>query len=107
MTFQDFLNTAGIPLIIFAVLLYFGCKMLIMGDAYCVRGKNKGPLKDEARYAKEGGMLLIAFGIAALIMGILLMFNVMAAVLFIITATVLFAVMWKRLEDRYGEKKEG
>ena len=102
MTFQDFINLAGIPLLVFAILLYFGFKMLVLGDAYCVRGKKTEPLNDEKLYAKEGGKLLIAFALAAFLMGILLLFSVMAGVIFIVSASVLFAVLWKRLEDRYG-----
>ena len=102
MTLENILNQAGIPLLLFAICMFYGIRMLVTKDASAIRGKNKGPAKDEAAYAKAGGLLILFYGAATLVMAGLLFVNVYAAVAEIVICTVIMGVLWKRMNDRYG-----
>lgn len=93
---------AGIPLLLFVICMYYGIRLIIMEDASSIRGKNKEPLRDEKAYAKEGGKLLIFYGVATLVMAILIFVNLYVAVGEIIVCTLILGVLWKRMNDKYG-----
>lgn len=102
MTVEYFLEQAEIPLLMFVICMYYGLRLLILGDVSAIRGKNKEPLKDEQSYAKEGGKLLLFFGVATLVMGILIFINLYVAVAEIIVCTLILGVLWKRMNAKYG-----
>lgn len=102
MTPEYILNQAGIPLLLFAVCMVYGIYLLIVQKADGIRGKNKGPLKDEKRYARAGGALILFFGVGTLIMTVLLFVNAYAAVAEIISCTIIMGVLWKKVNDKYG-----
>ncbi len=102
MTWEYILNQAGIPLLLFAICMVYGIYLLIVQRADGIRGKNKGPLKDEKRYAMAGGGLILFFGIGTLVMTILLFVNVYAAVAEIISCTLIMGVLWKKVNEKYG-----
>lgn len=102
MTINTILELAGVPLLIFAVCVYYGARLMITQDAKAIRGKDKAPLKDEKNYAKEAGKLILFFGIATLIMGILILINMYAAVGEIAVCTLIMGILWKRMNDKYG-----
>ena len=52
MTTDQILETAGIPLLLFVILIYYGMRLWFMKDISAIRGKNKPPVKDEENYAK-------------------------------------------------------
>ena len=93
---------AGIPLLLFALCMYYGIRMIIMEDASLIRGKNKEPLKDEKTYAKEAGKLMLFYGGATFVMAILVFVNLYVAVAEIIVCTVILGILWKRMNDKYG-----
>lgn len=102
MTLSAVMEQAGIPLIVFAVCIYFGIKLLLFKDINSIRSKNKPPVKDEEMYIKWGGILILLFGVGALGMALLLMVNITAAVIEIIAVTLLFGIMWKIMCDKCG-----
>lgn len=102
MTAQTFFEQAGIPLLLFVICMYYGFKLVILQDVSAIRGKNKEPVKDEKAYAKNGGVLIIFFGVATLVMALLLFVNLYVALAQIIVCTILFGVLWKRMNDKYG-----
>lgn len=102
MTVETFLEQAGIPLLIFVVCMYYGMRLLILRDVNSIRGKNKEPLKDEKAYAMEAGKLILFFGAATLVMGILIFVNLYVAVAEIVMCTLIMGILWKRMNDRYG-----
>ena len=55
MTTDQILETAGIPLLLFVILIYYGMRLWFMKDISAIRGKNKPPVKDEENYAKCAG----------------------------------------------------
>lgn len=103
MTAQSFLETAGIPLLLFAVLVYYGVRLLILGDVSAIRGKNKPPVKDEKRYAKEAGKLMLFFAAVTLVMMFLLFINVYVAVAAVVCGTVILGILWSRMDKKYGD----
>lgn len=101
MTLEYFLEQAGIPLILFVICIYYGIRTLIMEDASTLRGKNRKLLKDEKAYARAGGKLILFYGIATLLMAILIFVNIYVAVGEIIIGTVIFGILWKWMNDKY------
>ena len=65
---NGFLEVAGIPLLLFAVLVYYGVRLWIMKDVTIVRGKHKPPVKDEAMYVKSASLLILFLAFATLVM---------------------------------------
>lgn len=103
MTAQSFLETAGIPLLLFAVLVYYGVRLLILGDVSAIRGKNKPPVKDEKMYAKGAGKLILYFAGVTFLMMVLLFWNLYVAVAEIIVGTVILGFLWRRMNQKYGD----
>lgn len=96
------LEQSGIPLLLFALCMYYGIRMIVMQDASMIRGKNMDALKDEKAYAKQGGILVLALGGASLVMAILMLINTYAAVAEIVICTIVIGVLWKKMNDKYG-----
>ena len=96
------LEQAGIPLMVFAVCIYYGKRLKIRYDVPATRGKDKPPVKDEKKYATESGKLILFLGVATLGMAILLFVNVYAALIEIVVCILILAVLWKHMEDKYG-----
>lgn len=99
---SGFLEVAGIPLLLFVVLAYYGLRLLIKKDISAIRGKDKPPVKDEAMYAKGAGALILFLAAATLIMALLLFVNVYAALLEFVAATLVMGILWRRMDNRYG-----
>ena len=102
MTTQTILEQAGIPLLLFVICMYYGLKLMILQDVSTIRGKNKEPVKDEKAYAKKGGALILFFGFATLVMTFLLFVNLYVALAQIVICTIIFGVLWKKMNDKYG-----
>lgn len=102
MSIEFFLEQAGIPLLIFAVCVYYGVRLLVFHDVKVIRGKDKPPVKDEAAYAEEGGKLVLFLAAATLGMAVLTFVNVYAALAEIVVCVVIMVVLWKRMNDKYG-----
>ena len=58
--------------------------------------------KDEERYAKEAGKLMLFLAAGSLIMTVLLYFQVIAAVVQIVVWIIVFGILWKKMDERYG-----
>lgn len=93
---------AGIPLLLFAICMYYGIRLLILKDISAIRSKDKPPVRQEERYAKAAGILILLFGGATFVMAVLIFVNLYAAFAEIAVCTVLMGIAWKRLEERYG-----
>lgn len=104
MTAEIFLGQAGIPLLAFVVCVYYGIRLIIFRDISMIRGKNKGPVKDEKAYCLGAGKLILFFGGAALVMGLLVFVNIYAAFGEITVCTLIMGILWKRMNDKYGGK---
>lgn len=100
---EKIIEQAGIPLLIFAVCVYYGMRLLILHDVSAIRGKDKPPVKDEKAYAIGSGKLILFLGVGTLGMAILSFVNVFAALVEIVLCIFIMAFLWKRLNDKYGE----
>ena len=84
-------------------LAYYGVRLLVLHDISAIRGKDQpGKLKDEERYAKEAGKLMLFLAAGSLIMTVLLYFQVIAAVVQIVVWIIVFGILWKKMDERYG-----
>ena len=99
---NGFLEVAGLPLLLLAVLVYYGVRLWIMKDVTIVRGKHKPPVKDEAMYVKSASLLILFLAFATLVMAFLLFMNTYAALGEFIAATLIMGILWHRMEQKYG-----
>lgn len=100
---QDYLSTAIIPFLMALVLAYYSVRLLVYHDVAAIRGKNGKKLKNEAMYTKEAGRLIAFMAAASLVMALLLAWNSYAALAEIGISFVVFGVLWKKMNDKYGE----
>lgn len=101
MTFSYIIEQAGIPLLLFAMCMYYAWRVMTKGDMTALRGRNEKPVKLPEAYAQEAGRLLIFFGLASLAMAIISLFNVLIAFIEIVVCTVILIVLWKRMNKKY------
>ena len=57
---------------------------------------------DEFEYAKEAGKLMLFLAAGSLVMTVLLYFQVIAAVVQIVVWIIVFGILWKKMDERYG-----
>jgi CHASE2 domain-containing sensor protein len=105
MDFKSIMEQAGLPLLSFVLCLYFGIRLMLTHDSTVIRGKNKPPVKDEKEYTRLGGILVICLGIAMFVMAVLLFISVVAALVIICLSVIAFAVLWKRMNEKYGSRE--
>ncbi|MCD7818822.1 MAG: hypothetical protein LUH07_07200 [Lachnospiraceae bacterium] len=102
---DSFLSMAAIPLLMFVVLAYYSFRLLVLHDTEAIRGKtNYKKLKNKDKYTEEAGKLMLFLAVGSLIMIGVLYFNIMASVVLICIWIVVFGILWKRMNDQYGEK---
>lgn len=102
MTIDSILEQAGVPIIVSVLCVYYGVRLLVFKDVEAIRGKDKGVVRDKEKYAAAAGKLILFFAVAALGMAALVLVNVYAAVGEIVLCTIIFGVLWKRINDKYG-----
>ena len=100
---DSYWSMAMIPILMLIVLAYYGARLLVLHDISAIRGKDQTKkLKDEERYATEAGKLMLFLAAGSLIMTVLLYFHVIAAVVQIVVWVVIFGILWKKMDERYG-----
>ena len=100
---ENYWSMAMIPILMLIVLAYYGVRLLVLHDISAIRGKDQtGKLKDEERYAKEAGKLMLFLAAGSLVMTVLLYFQVIAAVVQIVVWIIVFGILWKKMDERYG-----
>lgn len=103
MTLQQILDLTWVPILAFGVSLGFGLNMLITRNPQIVRSKKDNSLfKDPEGYAVHGGILMLFLALGALIMTGLLFVNVVAAFIEAVVVVVAYAILWKRMHNKYG-----
>lgn len=102
MSLQYILEQSGLPLFGGVMSLYYGIRLWLTHNSNMVRGRAKTPVKDEKAYSELGGLLIIGLGVAMLVMAVILLFSAIAAVIEICVMFGVFAVLWKKLNDKYG-----
>ena len=100
---EGYWSMAMIPILMMITLAYYGVRLLVLHDISAIRGKDQpGKLKDEERYANEAGKLMLFLAAGSLIMTVLLYFQVIAAVVQIVVWIIVFGILWKKMDERYG-----
>lgn len=103
---DGFLSMAIIPLLMFVVLMYYALRLLLKHDTKVIRGNNPfRKLKNEEMYIRTAGQLMIFLAAGSLVMLVILYFNALAAVIVICIWVIVFSVLWRRMDDKYGEKR--
>lgn len=95
------IEQSGIPFLMFLLCAYEAFKLMHYHDVKAIRSKNAKKLKHEKEYAEQAGKLFLFFGVANLVMGILILFSPMIGLIEIIAATVFFAWKWRKLNEQY------
>lgn len=101
MTTQTILEQAGIPLLLFVICMYYGLKLIILQDISSIRGKNKEPVKDEKAYAKKVERSF-SFWLCNTCNDVSSFVDLYVALAQIIICTIIFGVLWKKMDDKYG-----
>ncbi len=102
MTFNDIVNQMGIEMLVFAVCLFFGMKLIITRDVSIIKKENPEEIKHPKEYTLYAGIILLFLGVAALIMGIISFFSPVAALIEIIGAVIIMGIMWKFMHEKYA-----
>lgn len=103
MDIDSILELAWVPIMAFAMSFLYGIILFSTGNPQLLVGKkNTRPIKDSTRYAKEGGKLLLFLALGSLIMCFLLFVNVYVAFVEITLWFCVFAVLWKKIHDKFG-----
>ena len=100
---NSYLSNVMIPLMMTLVLGYYAARLLIFHDTESITGKDNGKkLKDKEKYVAESGKLILFLAAGSFVMEILMYFSVHAAVVEIAVWFVIFGILWKRMNDKYG-----
>ena len=93
----------GLPLLFAAILLYYAIKLLVFSDVESIRPKGRPPVRDRKAYSKEAGILIFT-GIS-LLSSILMLVHPLMGIGLIILGTLVMAVRFRALEEKYvGDK---
>lgn len=100
---ESYLSMVVIPLLMVVVLGYYAMRLLVLHDISAIRGKdNTRKLKNEEMYAKGAGKLMLFLAAASLVMAVILYWSAIAAVVEICVCIVVFGILWKKMEEKYG-----
>ncbi len=102
MTFQELVNQMGIEMLVFAVCLFFGLRLIITRDVSIIKKENPEEIKHPKEYTLYAGIILLFLGVAALVMGVVSFFNPIAAFVIIIVAVIAMGIAWKFMHERYS-----
>lgn len=100
---NSYLSNAMIPLMMTLVLGYYAARLLIFHDTESITGKKGGKLKDKEKYVTEAGKLILFLAAGSFVMAIVMYFSTHAAVVQIAVWFLIFGILWKRMNDKYGD----
>ena len=103
MTVSEIINHAGIELLIFAVCVFFGLRLVITKDVRIIKKEHPEEIRDPGKYASYAGWIILFLGVIALVMAVISFFNVIAAVIWAVAAIIVMGILWKILYEKYGE----
>ena len=102
MNIQEIINQMGIELLVFAVCLFFGVRLIITRDVTILKKEHPEEIKNPKEYTLYAGLIILFLGISALIMGIISFFNPVAAVVEIVCSVVFMGLLWKYIYEKYA-----
>ncbi len=101
----NIMNSIWIPILLAVLCIGSGLYLLVTGKPGIVRRRDdKRLLKDEKEYVKGAMILMFFMALGCIIMAAIIYFtaNDMIATIESITWFAVFAVLWKRNEDKNG-----
>ena len=102
MTFSSIMEQIGIELLVFAVCLLFGLRLIITKDIKIIKKEGYEDIKHPEDYAKYAGFIILFLGVATLIMAALTFVSPMAAMIEIIVSVFIMGFMWKYVHERFA-----
>ncbi len=102
MTFEQFVEIAALPMMGVCILLYYGIRLLVEKNISIINKNSSSLVKDEKVYAKKAGELILFLAFSMVLMTALLFWSVYAAILIIVILVIIFAVLWSRMNRKYG-----
>ncbi len=102
MSLSDIINQMGIELLVFAVCMFFGIRLIITRDVSILRKEDPESIKHPKEYSLYAGLIILFLGVAALVMGVVSFFNPIAAFIVIIIAVIIMGIMWKFMHEKYA-----
>ncbi|WP_026651971.1 hypothetical protein [Butyrivibrio proteoclasticus] len=102
MTFSAVMEQIGIELLVFAVCLFFGLRLIITKDIKIIKKDDPDSIKHPEEYAKYAGFIILFLGVATLIMAALSFISPLAAMIEIIAAVIAMGIMWKFMHERFS-----
>ncbi len=100
---NSYLSNAMIPLMLTVVLGYYAARLLVFHDTESITGKKEAKFKDKEMYAKAAGKLILFLAAGSLVMALLMFVNTYAAVAEIAIWFVIFGILWKKMNEKYGD----
>ncbi len=101
MNIDTLINTAGIPALMGCICLYYAYRLLAKNDYKGVVVRGTKPRHPE-EFCREGGKLLIGFGVASFLMGALMLVNPIIGLIEIVIAVVAIVILWKKMAEKHG-----
>ena len=81
---------------------YYAVRLLYFKDISSIRPAGREKVRDEEGYMKYAGYLITGLGVSVLIMMLIRSLNVIAGYAWMLVAFIVFTVLWKRMNDRFG-----
>ena len=102
MNLETIVNQMGIEILVFAVCMFFGIRLIITRDVKILKKDNPESIKHPNEYTLYAGLIILFLGVSAIVMGIVSFFSPKIALGFIIAAVVAMGVMWKIVYEKFA-----
>ena len=102
---ERLIQEMGLALLFTAILLYYAIKLLVFSDVESIRPKGRPPVRDRKAYSKEAGILIVIFAGISLLSSALMILHPLLGIGLIILGTLVMAMRFRALEEKYvGDK---
>ena len=68
-----------------------------------IKKEHPEEIRDPEKYASFAGWIILFLGVVALVMAAISFINVIASVVWVVTAVIVMGILWKILYEKYGE----
>lgn len=101
---DSLLMEALMPLLMAGGLAYYAYRVLFLHDLSSLKGRDnqRKKCKNEEKYARNAGKLMIFLAAACVAMSALMFVNTLAAFGELCISVVIFGILWKINHDKYG-----
>ncbi|MBR1669677.1 MAG: hypothetical protein IJ695_03180 [Butyrivibrio sp.] len=99
---MELVNQMGIEMLVFAVCMFFGIRLIITKDVSIIKKEHPEEIKHPKEYAFYAGLIILFLGVAALVMGVVSFFNPVLAMVIIVGSVILMGLMWKYIYEKYA-----